>query len=166
MFVELVKLKNINLETRFWSKVNKTNNCWEWTGSSSNGYGYFRINKDKTMSAHRFSWKLHKGSIPTGTGHHGTCVLHICDNRKCVNPKHLFLGTIQDNVDDMYAKNRQVTLKREEHNMAKLTQKEVDVIRIIYDLGSVTQRKIAKMFGVSQTDIHYIINNKIWDKVK
>jgi hypothetical protein len=88
---------------RFWNKVNipSLSDCWEWQGSKNkHGYGHFKY-KRKTHRAHRISWTLIKGEIPEGM-----CVLHRCDNRLCVNPFHLFLGTNQDNMDDKMKKNR------------------------------------------------------------
>lgn len=89
---------------RFWKYVDKTHGCWEWSGSLDNfGYGQFSIGrspKRRTIKAHRWSWENSNG--PTV----GMCVLHRCDNRKCVNPAHLFLGTRSDNMRDMHAKGR------------------------------------------------------------
>lgn len=90
-------------EERFWASVQKTDNCWEWMGSKvKKGYGRFSYQGHKDDYAHRFSWELANGeSIPSGS-----LILHKCDNPSCVRPDHLFLGTYQDNVDDMWAKGR------------------------------------------------------------
>ena len=89
---------------RFFSRVTKESDqlgCWEWIGTITNeGYGVFGV-EGGFSSAHRFSWKIHYGDIPDGL-----LVLHKCDNRKCVNPEHLFLGTHQDNMRDKIAKGR------------------------------------------------------------
>ena len=86
-------------EQRFWSHVNKTDECWMWTADKSKRYGRLLVN-GKRVAAHVFSWTLHRGSASS------MCVLHKCDVPKCVRPDHLFLGTQADNVADMIAKGR------------------------------------------------------------
>jgi len=89
-------------EDRFWAKVNKNGECWIWTGAKlPKGYGHF-YSGEKTVLASRWSYEYAYGLIPEGL-----MVLHRCDNPPCVNPEHLFLGTMQDNIDDMIAKGRQ-----------------------------------------------------------
>ena len=86
---------------RFWARVNRTDDCWLWTGWKDwGGYGILTV-KDKNIKAHRFSWELFFGPIPLGLK-----VLHKCDVRLCVNPDHLFLGTNLDNSRDMVNKGR------------------------------------------------------------
>lgn len=95
----------------FWERVDVRgpDECWNWLGAlKDNGYGQLTrlgVSK-KPLKAHRVAWVLAYGPIPAGSGVHGTCVLHHCDNRRCVNPSHLFLGTNHDNVRDMHAKGR------------------------------------------------------------
>lgn len=90
-------------EERFWPKVLKTETCWLWQGALVNesGYGCFRGPNGRNVLAHRFAWELTNGPIPDGM-----FACHRCDVRQCVNPAHLFLGTQQDNIDDMMRKGR------------------------------------------------------------
>lgn len=88
-------------EERFWKFVDKTDDCWLWTGGTYKfGHGNFKSHETKT-GAHRFSWELHNGPIPDNLH-----VLHRCDVPSCIRPDHLFLGTRQDNARDMALKNR------------------------------------------------------------
>ena len=85
---------------RFWRKVDRSRECWVWTGSTSAGYGSFNVN-GPMVGAHRFAWEWANGPIPAGLR-----VLHHCDNPLCVRPAHLFVGTQLENMRDMSAKNR------------------------------------------------------------
>ncbi len=139
-------------KARFWSKVNKTESCWLWTASLTNTYGAFRLSKEngsKLVRANRYSYELQYGPIPKGL-----LVCHKCDNRLCVKPIHLFLGTHKQNTRDMVSKNRQYK--------PKLTKDQVQEIRFIYQGKAMTQKELANAFGVSQGMIHFIVSGKQW----
>lgn len=139
---------------RFWKRVNKTDNCWLWTGSlQQSNYGQFWTG-DYQTTAHRFSWEIHNGNIPKGYD-----ICHVCDVKICVNPEHLFLGTRLDNMKDCINKGR--TAKGEKHGKSKLTNNQVKQIRQLA-ISGLSQRAIASQFSVSQPEIGCIIRNEIW----
>jgi len=91
-----------NTKESFEAKIEKTETCWNWLGSVNNsGYGFIRWHGER-YGVHRLSYELFIGNIPDGL-----FALHKCDNRKCVNPDHLWLGTQSDNLKDMYNKGRE-----------------------------------------------------------
>jgi hypothetical protein len=144
---------------RFWEKVDvlvDESSCWEWTaGKFSNGYGALWLD-GKMQKAHRGAWTLVNGSIPKGEGHHGTCVLHRCDNRACVRPDHLFLGSNADNVRDMTKKGR--VARGEASGRSKLTSADVYAIRADTRL----LREIAADYGISEGNVSLIKRRKRW----
>lgn len=144
---------------RFWSNVAaaRKEDCWLWVGSlSTKGYGNFTI-QCKYWSSHRVAWELVNGPIPDGL-----CVLHRCDNPRCVNPAHLFLGTQLENIRDRDRKGRQVAMRGEKHGGAKLTTAQVREIRNRSTGRRGEQVQFAREFGVDQTLISLIIKNRIW----
>lgn len=157
----------MTLEERFWQKVDRgsADECWEWTAYvMPEGYG--QIGSDgptkgsRMLLAHRVSYELHFGPIPKGEGYHGTVIRHTCDNRSCVNPNHLKLGTQADNLQDMRDKGRQ---NRGDRNaQSKLTEEQVLEIRKRHSLGNISQALLARDFGVRKNTINRIINRKTW----
>jgi len=136
------------------------NGCWEWKGAVVDGYGQTNDydSKYKNIRTHRLSYRVFKGEIPQGL-----LVLHACDNRKCVNPKHLFLGTHHDNNQDCLKKGRWKggAPIGEKNGTSKLKEKDIIQIRQMQKEG-VKQKKLGEIFGVSQPTISSIINLKSW----
>jgi hypothetical protein len=134
------------------------NDCWNWSGKDNgNGYGYFYF-EGKQQKAHRVAWEQVNKEIPKGM-----CVLHKCDNRRCCNPSHLFLGTYQDNAADRQKKGRTVIPDNRGENCgtSKLSNDDVLTIRSAGGL----QKDIAKMFGVSISLVSQIRSGKIWKHI-
>ena len=155
---------------RFWSKVDVRGDdeCWVWTGATARrGYGAFAPRKGKLMVASRFSWEMHKAEqIPDGLW-----VLHHCDNPPCVNPKHLYLGTRQENMDDMVRRRRHWAHRGElitqgvKNGRAKLTDRDIVEIREIYALGNVSQPELGRRYGVVHASIGNIVRRDSWRHV-
>jgi hypothetical protein len=144
--------------------LNITTRCWNWTGTLNRrgGYGQCNFLRDgKRLLAHRWSWLLARGPIPDGLH-----VLHRCDNPRCVNPEHLFLGTHQDNMRDAILKGRRKhpsppRVRGEKHGRAKLNAEQVKAIR----LDDRTSGAVAKDYGMSPSTIHEIRERRIWRHV-
>jgi hypothetical protein len=140
----------------FWEKVDRTGSCWEWTATKDpGGYGRFAVRR-KLHGAHRIAYELTYGPIPDGL-----LVCHRCDNRSCVNPAHLFLGTDQDNTDDCIAKGR---IAVGEQRGAKLTAVQVRLIRELAASG-VAHRALGRQFGVASQTIDALIARRTWRHV-
>jgi hypothetical protein len=161
-----MKLELTAKQTRsFWEKTEKAGatECWEWSSCKNNGgYGQLAVT-GRSESAHRVSWVIEHGEIPHSEGYHGTCVLHRCDNRSCVNPGHLFLGTQKDNMNDMDAKGRENRPKGIDHHRAVLTDEDVRRIRTIGK--AVTGLALADEFGVHPSQISRILNRRSWSHI-
>lgn len=148
----------MTLQERFWAKVDKSGGpdaCWLWTAAQADGYG--RFGRGSAL-AHRVSYELHNGPIPEGEGYHGTCVCHSCDNRLCVNPAHLFLGTQADNVRDMHSKQR----GSRPPSHAKLTRECASAVRCLRVTGQYVQRELAELFGCSRENVAAILAGRSW----
>ena len=144
---------------RFKSKyvVNQETGCWEWTGFTNHGgYGTFQLSKHKSSLAHRTSYKLFKGDFDRKL-----LVCHTCDNRKCVNPEHLFLGTHLDNATDRETKGRGGNKKGEINGRSKLTGELVSWIRE----SSQPIRELARVFDMGTSPINRIKLNQAWTHV-
>jgi len=154
---------------RFWAKVDQKapNECWEWQGSlGRTGYGKF-WSGGKLRSAHRVAWEFTHGQIPDDL-----CVCHKCDNPRCVNSAHLFLGTLTDNNQDRDRKGR--TAQGKEHGLhvqgqnnprAKLTADQVQAIRTRYATGTLTQASLACEYNISGSQVWRIVYRKHWTHI-
>ena len=123
------------MSDRFWAKVNIGDYCWKWTGAKNTcGYGWV-FWKGKSTGAHRVSWELTNGKIPKGSS-----VLHKCDNPPCVNPKHLYLGSQRENMQDRADRRRGNTQKLSVDDVSKIRQLRKD---------GLTLKEIADRFHIS-----------------
>lgn len=127
--------------------------CWLWlAGLDTHGYGSLSIGRTKVL-AHRLSFATHKGPIPSGA-----YVLHTCDNRACINPDHLWLGTHADNMRDMAAKRRNVTYPGTSNVNAKLTP---DVARAIF-ADPRRSGQISRQYGICPSTVRRIKTGRLW----
>ena len=141
---------------RFFAKVNKTDECWLWTGSlCGTGYGRFRIN-GKLYGAHRVSWLIAGNTIPDDK----PVMRHKCRNKNCVRPEHLEVGTYAENAADRIRDGTDA--RGEKHYRAKLTTEQVLQIR---ERAIENHSKLAREFGVAQSMIHNIVNRRRWNHI-
>lgn len=165
---------------RFWLQVNKRGpihptlktRCWEWTGNLTGSkpfkYGCIYVD-NKGIRSHRFSWMIHFGDLLPEIK-----VCHHCDNPKCVNPQHLFIGTSQDNAIDMVSKGRQNDIVGEMNGNAILTNEDVLSIRRRFKLkhhigplrrsfGWVSNaRMLAQEFNITQEHVRAVARGRAW----
>lgn len=157
--------KRVDPVKRFWAKVDirSADECWEWQGPiSSCGYGNFsvggKLSPDyRQWPAHRYAWTITYGAVPAELN-----VCHKCDNRRCVNPNHLFLGTDVDNMNDKVAKGRQA--KGDSSGLSKLLERDIATVIEMYN-GGMLQREIGENFGVSQAVVSSVIRGHTWKHV-
>jgi hypothetical protein len=150
---------------RFWAKVDKSGECWEWTGYlNPTEYGQIKWN-GKAVASHRYSYVLHHPlTIDLLEGHREIFVCHRCDNPRCVNPAHLFLGSCADNNKDRAAKGRNNSPKQkgEKNGNSKLTETQVREIRNKYANGGISYQQLAIEYGVDKSSIGLIIRRETW----
>ncbi len=172
-----------NTEETFWERVNKDGPvpshqphlgaCWLWTDRCSpRGYGEFVV-AGRTMRAHRYSYERAYGAIPPHL-----IVCHHCDVPGCVRPSHLFLGTHADNAADRSRKGRtaqgdrnglrlhpECAARGEKHHLAKLSAQNVRDIRASYAAGGMSQKRLARQYGVSKHTVYTIVHGETWRHV-
>lgn len=176
------------MQERFWEKVQQTETCWSWTAASMNGYGLLQVAR-RPVRAHRLSWELHFGEIPEDMD-----VLHKCDNRGCVRPDHLYLGTDVENARDRVLRGRtargarhgsqtkpesrprgrQHWARQRPHEVprgercatSRLTEEVVRSMKAEYLHGDVSQAWLAKKYGLSLNHVGRIIRGEAWAHVE
>lgn len=148
----------VNVVTR---ATRAANGCLEWSGAvADNGYGKVWDGK-KVVYAHRQAYVQNKGPISAGL-----CVMHSCDNRRCVDPDHLSLGSQKENLADMRRKGRDNRPRGERHSKARLTAHHVEVIKKLYNWGCLDGTQIAVLFGVGYSTIYAVLKNRSWKHIK
>lgn len=152
----------------FWSKVQRTDDCWLWQGSTNpDGYGNFNVKRDNgswgCTKAHRFAWLITHGEMPPSTVN----VCHRCDTPACVRPDHLFVGTQADNMRDCQRKGRyshRTGQLGSAHHYSKLKEADIPTIRAMRASGE-TFKAIGERFSVSDSTIQNIFNGHTWGHV-
>ena len=142
------------------SNLKKTEWCWEWIGyKDKDGYGRMKFFK-KFVHSTKMMWYLIYDAIPENV-----CVCHKCDNPSCMNPDHLFLGSVRENTLDAFGKGRRQGRKGSENNFVKLKEDEVKEIKKMLK-DKISQKKIGELFGVSRGAISDISINRNWKHVE
>ncbi len=150
----------------FWQRVDRSggeNACWPWLGKiDHDGYGRLYAPPEQWAKAHRVAWRLTHGPIPAGQ-----VVCHACDNPRCVNPAHLYLGTQKENMQDAVRKGRHDAHRRtgERNPNHRLTAQQVDEIRNQFDAGQYTCRQLAQRHHLSQSAIWRILQQQRWQNI-
>lgn len=173
----MTRTRGLTAEQRFWRFVDKSNECWSWTGTTfKGGYGKFSLDGRK-IQAHRFAWSMVHGRIPDGM-----VICHRCDNPSCVRLDHLFLGTISDNVNDALKKGRYYgrvyrgmsrcrksptgrNSKGENNPGARLNEKQVKEIRELFESHTMTGKQLGALYGVGKWQIYRIVRREQWKDV-
>ncbi len=156
-----------NTAEGFWrqAKVNTIDLCWEWSGPlDKDGYGRFSWKGKLNAKAHRVAWALENtdGRLPSSS----ELICHTCDNRKCVNPQHLYLGSPQSNMTDRDNRGRHTPCPGIQNGTHKLEDQNVRRIKQLYGTGLYSQEQLGERFGVSQSVVSKIVNNRAWRHIQ
>jgi hypothetical protein len=147
----------MQIEDKLKANVDKIESCWVWNKSTaSSGYGQIKVG-NRRWSTHRLSYTLFKGCIPKGM-----LVCHTCDNKRCVNPEHLYLGTHVDNNQDAHDRNRQPC--REGYlatGVVKLSKEDAYTIKY----SGISSKQLEKAFDINQSQVSRIRNGKTWKNI-
>lgn len=146
---------------RFWfNTLRSENGCLEWQRCVQHGYGIVMCD-GRNQKAHRVAWQIIHGPIPKGK-----CVLHRCDNGKCVDAEsHLFIGTNKENTDDMLSKGRDRRLQGSQHQNAKLTEAKVIEARRLARTGQMKLKALAERYNVSLMGMYAALRGSTWKQV-
>lgn len=144
---------------RFLERVEERDGCWEWQGALVRGYGVTTIEGVQWI-AHRVSYFLHHGDLPADT-----FICHHCDNKRCVNPDHLYAGDSQTNSDDAVARQRLDPPIGERNGHAVLTLADVTRMRSLYLAGGWSHATLAREFNVSPANVYKVVSYKSWRHV-
>lgn len=155
-----------SIKCRLLNRIEKINECWEWQGMLNNhGYGVI-VTENKRKYAHRESYKEFIGEIPNSK-----CVCHTCDNPKCINPKHLWIGTREDNNKDTVKKGRHnyginliPAMKGEKSPNSKLKNEDIFDIRQMLE-KNIKRKEIEKKYKISRGHLSMIANRQIWNHI-
>jgi hypothetical protein len=145
------------LEDKFWSQVERTEDCWIWTGETNRGYGVCYPHGPRPQKAHRIAYALTYGDFDPKL-----FVCHRCDNPSCVRPDHLFLGTATENNADRAAKGRTTHPQPGVYFAPRLSFAIAEQIRIEHKRDGVTTRQLAKKYGCSLSTIYDIVRDRAW----
>lgn len=148
-----------DLLRRFWIKVDKGTDCWNWQAATRSGYGALRI-KGVVWEAHRLAWLFAHGRIPAGK-----YVCHTCDNPKCVRPAHLFLTTPRGNYIDMVQKGRRVLGRGEKMGNTVLSTSAVQEIWRLRESKGWGSRRIGRAIGASHDAVEGVLQKRSWKHV-
>ena len=148
--IDLIELDlSIGELRQIFSKITRKgqDECWDWTGNLARGYGQVNI-KGRSILVHRLIYRILVGPIPSDR-----ILCHWCNNKRCCNPDHLYLGTYQtNNIDAVHMGKSGV----------KLSVEKVKMIRGYWETGQYSQIQLGELFGVSNTSIHKIVKKKTW----